>query len=119
MTAEALKKGELSDLDLDASTKQTAQDFKDACVEELAKFEFASKTTEDDKTNNTKSLNRKLNRSLIYVTEQQIGSQKYFMLPQVIREDGETMRQVPTSLTIFKKKTVFILNICFRQLNVP
>lgn len=113
MTAEALKKGELSDLDLDASTKQTAQDFKDACVEELAKFEFASKTTEDDKTNNTKSLNRKLNRSLIYVTEQQIGSQKYFMLPQVIREDGETMRQVPPLQFSKQKKNSFYFKYLF------
>uniref|UniRef100_A0A1Y1L4T3 Large ribosomal subunit protein mL46 N-terminal domain-containing protein n=1 Tax=Photinus pyralis TaxID=7054 RepID=A0A1Y1L4T3_PHOPY len=37
-----LKKG---DVDLDATTKQTAQDFLDACTEELAQFKFADRLT--------------------------------------------------------------------------
>lgn len=43
--AELLKKGDVSDIDLDAVAVQTAQDFKDACVEELNKFKFAPRIT--------------------------------------------------------------------------
>lgn len=81
-------------MDIDATTKQTAQDFEDACNEELSKFKFASTITEDDKKNNTKSLDRKLNKHLVLVTEHVIGNKKYFLLPQSLRHDGETLRQV-------------------------
>lgn len=43
--AELLKKGDTSDIDLDAVSSQTAQDFKDACVEELSKFKLAPRVS--------------------------------------------------------------------------
>lgn len=91
--AELIKKGNI-DVDLDAVQLQTAQDFKDACVEELNKFEFASRTTEADKKNDLTSLERKLDKYLILLTNQQIGKNKYFLPPQGVRKDGETLRQV-------------------------
>lgn len=49
---------------------------------------------EDDKKNNIASLNRKLNKHLVLVTNQNLGSKDYYLLPQGIRQDGETLRQV-------------------------
>lgn len=49
---------------------------------------------EDDKKNNVKSLNRKLANHLVLVTSQKIGNKKYFMLPQGLRKDGESLKQV-------------------------
>lgn len=91
--AELLKKGEI-DMDLDAeSSKQTAQDFEDACNEEFSKFKLAPRTTEADKSNDIKSLNRKLDETLVFVVQQQLGKDKCFILPQAKWIQGETMRQ--------------------------
>lgn len=91
--AELVKRGEI-DVDLDAdSTKQTAQDFEDACADELSKFKFGSRTTEADKTNDYKSLNRRLDEPLVLLVKQQIGNEKLLLLPQGKWEQGETMRQ--------------------------
>lgn len=90
---ELLKKGDI-EVDLDSeSSKQTAQDLEDACVDELHKFEFAPRTTEADKKNDIKSMERKLDDKLILLIEQKLGSKKYFLLPQGKHQDGETMRQ--------------------------
>ncbi|KAF5270334.1 hypothetical protein FQR65_LT05522 [Abscondita terminalis] len=87
---ELLKKGEG---DLDVTTKETAQDFLDACNEELAKFRFADRITEDDRLNNTKSLNRKLDKHLVLLLKQKLGNKQLFLLPQGARQEGETLRQ--------------------------
>lgn len=92
--AQLLKKGEV-EVDLDEiSSQQTAQDKKDAYIEEFKKFEFAPRLTEDDKSDNVKSTNRKLEEILYLLVEQKLGDQKtHLVLPQGKREDGETLRQ--------------------------
>lgn len=49
---------------------------------------------EDDKKKNMKSLKRRLSKHLVLVTNQCLGDKKHFLLPQGIRQDGETLRQV-------------------------
>lgn len=83
------------EIELDADTKslQTAQDFEDLNQEELAKFQFGSRETEDDKTNNLKSLNRKLDDTLMLLCTQNVGKDNLFLLPQALWKEGETLRQ--------------------------
>ncbi|KAL3278451.1 hypothetical protein HHI36_013772 [Cryptolaemus montrouzieri] len=89
---EILKSG-AGDIDGEVTLKQTAQDLIDACREEAAKFKLASCTTADDKTNNIKSLNRKLSKHLVLLTNQKIGNKTYYLLPQGERQEGESLRQ--------------------------
>lgn len=89
--AELLKKGQ-ADLD-EATSKQTAQDLKDAYTEELKKYQTAPRTTADDKSKNILSTNRCLDNTLYLLVEQTVGAKNHFLLPQGPRFDGETMRQ--------------------------
>ncbi|XP_044258159.1 39S ribosomal protein L46, mitochondrial [Tribolium madens] len=86
---EQLKKG----ADIEVHLKDTAQDLVDASTEEFSKFKFASRVTEADKKNDLKSLNRKLDKHLVLVTKQKIGKDNFYLLPQALRQDGETLRQ--------------------------
>lgn len=91
--AELLKRGEI-DVDLDAdSTKQTAQDFMDACNDELEKFKLAPRKTVADTKNDVKSLNRKLDETLILIAKQKLGKSQIICLPQGKWMEGETLRQ--------------------------
>ena len=91
LVAELHKKGKLEDMDV--VVQQTAQDLKDAWKEESSQYQLQSRLTEADKKNDTKSLNRKLEDTLILFVEQQIGQGKHLLLPQSKRLDGETLRQ--------------------------
>ncbi|XP_017784682.1 PREDICTED: 39S ribosomal protein L46, mitochondrial [Nicrophorus vespilloides] len=84
---ELIKRG---DVDVEVNLKQTAQDFADTSLEELNKFKFASKQSDDT---NVKSLNRKLDRHLVLLTQQKVGNDTFFLPPQGFRQDGETLRQ--------------------------
>ncbi|KAG5868042.1 hypothetical protein JTB14_001734 [Gonioctena quinquepunctata] len=89
---ELLKKG--GDIgDMDSNLKQTAQDLMDLWNEEASKFKPHGRTTEADKQNDSKSLSRKLDKNLVYVVNQKIGDKTYYMLPQDLRQGGETLRQ--------------------------
>ncbi|XP_072395546.1 large ribosomal subunit protein mL46 [Diabrotica undecimpunctata] len=89
---EILKKGgEIEDVDV--NLKQTAQDLKDMWTAEASQFKFADTVTDADKKNDQKSLNRRLDKHLIYVLNQKVGDKKFYLLPQGIRQDGETLRQ--------------------------
>lgn len=91
--SELIKKGKIEvDLD-DNASKQTAQDLKDAYSEELKSFQFALRSTADDATNKTNSINRCLEETLYLVIEESLSKQTVKMLPQGPRLDGETMRQ--------------------------
>ncbi|KAL5291788.1 MRPL46 family protein [Megaselia abdita] len=91
--AQLLKKGEV-EVDLDEiSSQQTAQDKKDAYIEEHKSFEFAPRITTDDKADNVKSTNRKLEDILYLIVEQKLGTDSHMLLPQGKREDGESLRQ--------------------------
>jgi large subunit ribosomal protein L46 len=86
---EQLKKGD----DVEVHLKDTAQDFADASAEELSKFKSADRTTEADKKNDDKALDRKLDKHLVLVMKQKIGQKDLYLLPQAMRNDGETLRQ--------------------------
>ncbi|XP_067002676.2 large ribosomal subunit protein mL46 [Anabrus simplex] len=88
-----LKLGELSEAEAEQAMKQTAQDFEDASQEELLNFKLADRVTEADKQNDTKSLDRKLDQHLVLVVQEKVGNEYHWLLPQGVREEGETMRQ--------------------------
>ncbi|CAG9865044.1 unnamed protein product [Phyllotreta striolata] len=88
---EILKKG--GELDVEGMLKQTAQDLKDSWSSEARQFQPADRITDADKKNDGKSLKRKLDKHLVFVTNQTIGKDKFYLLPQGSRQDGETLRQ--------------------------
>lgn len=49
---------------------------------------------EFDKQNITSSLKRKLDKNLLLLVQQKVGNSHYWIPPQGIRKEGETMRQV-------------------------
>ncbi|XP_055843100.1 39S ribosomal protein L46, mitochondrial [Episyrphus balteatus] len=107
--AELIKKGEVEIEFDDSASKQTAQDLKDSYIEEAKKFQLASRETPDDKTNNLKSIKRRLEDTLYLLVEQKVGKNTLLLLPQGIRQEGETMRQTAERV---------LLEQCGDQLNV-
>ncbi|KAL1506809.1 hypothetical protein ABEB36_006100 [Hypothenemus hampei] len=79
--------------DIDITTKQTTQDLIDAWKDEFAKFIPSSRITEADKSKDVTSMKRKLDKPLVFVLDQKIGDQSFYLLPQGKREEGETLRQ--------------------------
>lgn len=91
---ELIKAGKIEiELDSDARSLQTAQDFEDSNQEELSKFRFASRETEDDKSNNLQSVNRKLEDTLMLICGEKVGSNESFLFPQGKWVEGESLRQ--------------------------
>ncbi|KAL6258091.1 hypothetical protein P5V15_010009 [Pogonomyrmex californicus] len=72
---------------------QTAQDFEDNAKEEFKNFKFAPTITTFDKRNITSSIRRKLDRKLLLLVQQKVGDLHYWIPPQGIQQEGETMRQ--------------------------
>ncbi|KAH8275020.1 hypothetical protein KR018_010072 [Drosophila ironensis] len=93
LQAELIRKGKVQVELEDGGAKQTAQDLKDAYVEELRKFQLGSRTTPDDAANKTVSTDRCLEETLYLLVQQELGPQKHLLLPQGRRQEGETMRQ--------------------------
>lgn len=81
------------DVDMDVAVQQTAQDLKDAWKEELAQFQMSDRLTDADRRNDTTSLRRKLDATLVLLVDQQLGPNSHMLLPQGRRQEGETMRQ--------------------------
>lgn len=99
---EKLKNGKVIDFDdMDQASSQSAQDYVDKNKEELINFKFASRSTEADTMNDTKSLKRKLDDNLVLIVKQQLGHEDYWVLPQGLWKDGETLRE--TSERILKE----------------
>jgi large subunit ribosomal protein L46 len=91
---ELIKSGKLEiELDADSRSLQTAQDYEDLNQEELTKFKFESRETEDDKSNNLKSFNRKLDDTLMLICGEKVEKTDVFLLPQAKWVEGETLRQ--------------------------
>jgi large subunit ribosomal protein L46 len=61
--------------------------------DELSKFVAAPRETEDDKKNNVKSLQRKLDDTLVYLCDHSLGKESVMLLPQGKWNEGETLRQ--------------------------
>ncbi|EGI68670.1 PREDICTED: 39S ribosomal protein L46, mitochondrial [Acromyrmex echinatior] len=72
---------------------QTVQEFEDSSQEELNNFKFASTITKFDEQNVMSTLKRKLNKNLLLLVQQKVGNSHYWIPPQGIRKEGETMRQ--------------------------
>jgi len=113
--AEQLKRGELDEGEIfDSRVMQTAQDLEDAGTEELNKFPIAPRTTEADTNNDQTSIMRALDKYLILVVRQKLGSDTKWVLPQGAWQQGETMRQtaerVLTSICGNKIKARFLGN---------
>lgn len=109
---EKIKKGTMTDFDdMDQASNQTAQDYLDKNKEELAKFKLASRITDADKTEDKKSLNRKLEENLVLVIKQKLGQKDFWILPQGLWIDGETLRE--TAERILKESSGNNLNIRF------
>ncbi|KAL2723144.1 hypothetical protein V1477_019735 [Vespula maculifrons] len=79
--------------DTDIVSLQTAQEFEDSCQEELKNFQFASRITEFDKSNDKTSHMYKLDKTLVLLVEQNVNNIASWIPPQGLRKDGETMRQ--------------------------
>uniref|UniRef100_A0A182V443 Large ribosomal subunit protein mL46 n=1 Tax=Anopheles merus TaxID=30066 RepID=A0A182V443_ANOME len=88
---ELLKAGKI-DLDSEA-LKQTAQDLEDAYNEEYARFKPAPRVTEADSKNDIRSLDRKLEQTLVLLVEQKLGSKSHYLLPQGLHRKGESLRE--------------------------
>ncbi|XP_011302301.1 39S ribosomal protein L46, mitochondrial [Fopius arisanus] len=88
---ELFKKG--MEIDPDKVLTITAQDIEDAGEAELAKFPFASRITDADKENIKNSLERRLDKCLVLLVNQKVGTDTFWLPPQGLREDGESLRQ--------------------------
>ncbi|KAL8587149.1 hypothetical protein ACOMHN_026117 [Nucella lapillus] len=71
----------------------TALDLEDAWEADAKDFTPAPRITEDDKTDNVRSLDRKLDQSLFLLVKQTLGDKGHWVFPQGPRLDGESMRQ--------------------------
>merc|ERR1712107_362603 len=71
----------------------TALDLEDTWKKEAKDFVPEERITEADKTNDMRSTKRKLNRPLRLLLKYKTGDREFWDLPQVVREEGETMRQ--------------------------
>lgn len=89
----AKNKKAMEETDPDLASRQTSQDYEDACNEELAKFELSPRTTHADVVNDLKSTNRKLDKHLIFVIQKKTEGKSVWTLPQSCWENGETLRQ--------------------------
>lgn len=72
---------------------------------------MGSRTTAADQINDVKSTDRKLENTLVLLTEQQIGTKQHFILPQGKRNEGETLRQ--TAERVLKTSCGNSLNVHF------
>ncbi|CAG2107365.1 unnamed protein product [Medioppia subpectinata] len=81
--------------DLDAASKQTAQDFEEYYNHLLTQFSKSPRITQSDVTNDRKSLDRCLDRHLMLVCRQRLGDTvEEWLLPQATNSGAEeTMRQ--------------------------
>lgn len=88
--AQLIKEGKMK-IDFDGVVQQTALDLKDMWKAELTKFQPASRTTDADRKNDTKSMERKYEDALTLLMEQQIGNDKLLLLPQGKLLNDETL----------------------------
>ncbi|XP_045165845.1 39S ribosomal protein L46, mitochondrial-like [Mercenaria mercenaria] len=74
---------------------QTAEEMEDDWQKELEAFQFADRITDADRSNDMTTPNRKLDKRLVLITKQRWGegTEPYWVFPQVLRLDGETMRE--------------------------
>ncbi|ESO13090.1 hypothetical protein HELRODRAFT_159694 [Helobdella robusta] len=72
---------------------QTAVELEDIWEDEVNAFKPASRITNDDRSGNTSSIDRKLDRKLYLLTNQSLGKSKHWVMPMGVRKDNESLRQ--------------------------
>lgn len=109
---EKLKSGKITDFDdTDQASNQTAQDYYDENKVELNSFKLSSRLTEADEKNDTKSLKRKLEENLIFVIKQKFGPDDFWIFPQGLWIDGETLKE--TAERVLKESCGNNINVRF------
>jgi ADP-ribose pyrophosphatase YjhB (NUDIX family) len=83
---------DVDEKDMEAATKQTAQDFEDTSNQELKKMSF-SLLTPEDAAGDKKSLNRSQDKRLLLVSKMTSGQKFRWLFPQTEVEEGHTLRQ--------------------------
>ncbi|XP_055998975.1 39S ribosomal protein L46, mitochondrial-like [Ostrea edulis] len=73
---------------------QTMQDREEIWNKELAEFSPAPRVTEADESGDMKSLDRKLDQTLVLLVKQKIDGKEYWYLPMLQYIAGTSMRQV-------------------------
>lgn len=91
--AREFEKGKLSTEDIGTAVGQSAAEFEDMSVKELQAFEVAPRITEADEKNDIKSTERKLDKHLLYIIEENLGKDKFWLLPHDLVNEEETLRQ--------------------------
>lgn len=91
--AQEFKKGKISTDDLDKAAGQSAAEFEDVSMKELQAFEGAPRITEADEKNDIKSTERKLDQHLLYLIQENLGKDKFWLLPYDLVKEEETLRQ--------------------------
>jgi len=81
------------DLDDDEVKVQLQTDIDEQYLEEFKRFQLAPRITEADKNNDTKSLDRALDRHLLLVTKIKLGDKHHWLLPHGQHKAGETLRE--------------------------
>ncbi|BFZ10874.1 hypothetical protein BsWGS_13913 [Bradybaena similaris] len=116
MITEAKMAKNLKELDEDDKTGgdvETALDLQDKWEAEVKAFVPAPRETEADRTNNLRTVDRKLDSSLYLLVKQNIEGRDHWVLPQAVWEQGETLRQTAErALTALcgQVKTTFLGN---------
>ncbi|XP_076653659.1 mitochondrial ribosomal protein L46 [Halictus rubicundus] len=92
MKKEISQKGKIvsTNENVDKTQTQTLQDFTDSSKAELNKFQFAPRVNAEE-DNLVISLNRKLDKTLVLLVNEQIGNANVWIPPQNIRKSTETM----------------------------
>jgi large subunit ribosomal protein L46 len=71
----------------------TALDMEDAWKKEASVFTAAERTTAADKADDRRSVQRRLDAPLRLITQIALCDKKYWVLPNNVRAEGETMRE--------------------------
>ncbi|XP_050412573.2 39S ribosomal protein L46, mitochondrial [Patella vulgata] len=93
--AEKSKEDDFEETEIDG-TRQTALDREDIWESEAKAFITADTITEADKTDDRRSLERKLDEKLILIVKQKLGNTEKWILPQSSWVSGESMRETAT-----------------------
>ncbi|XP_074594244.1 mitochondrial ribosomal protein L46 [Brevipalpus obovatus] len=102
--------------DLDSASLETAQDLEDKGVANLEQFKFASRKTAADEKNDRRSVERLLDRRLIFLCHQKIGSHYVWTLP-FVKVENSSLRE---TIENFRQSMVDKSNADFRILgNAP
>ncbi|KAK3584876.1 hypothetical protein CHS0354_023461 [Potamilus streckersoni] len=92
---ESIQAAKKYDDDDDETVRKTqyAVDLEDQWENEYNQFTPANRITDADRNNDTRSVNRKLDRKLIFIIKQKLGEKEFWVLPQGVRQESESMRQ--------------------------